>query len=119
MIYHERSEDEQAELHEIVENSVESEELRQEVIQMGKTMAEVLRERGRLEGEAKAAIETRQQTLVRLLRKRFGDVPADVVRTVESTTDVDRLDEWLDRFATARTLDELEINGQKSDGRGQ
>lgn len=115
MIYHERSEREQAELHEVVERSVESEVLRREVVDMGKTMAEVLTERGetkgRMEGRTEAAIETRQQTLVRQLRKRFGAVPPDVVRAVESTTDVERLDEWLDRFATARTLEELEIGG--------
>ena len=76
---------------------------------MGKTMADVLMERGeqkgRTEGERKgrteAAIKTRQETLVRQLRKRFGDVPRGVVRAVESTTDVARLDDWLDRFATA------------------
>jgi hypothetical protein len=28
---------------------------------------------------------------------------------VEATTDVEQLDTWLDRFATASTLDELEI----------
>jgi len=105
MIYHERGESEQAELHETIERSLESEELRREVRKMGKTMAEVLTERGRTE----AAIETRQQTLLRQLRKRFGDVSSDLVRIVESTTDVEQLDTWLDRFATARTLEELEI----------
>ena len=72
---------------------------------MGKTMADVLTERGRVE----AAVQTRQQTLVRLLRKRFGGIPLGVVSAVESTTDVDQLDGWLDRFATADTLDELDI----------
>ncbi len=76
---------------------------------MGKTMAEVLTEEGERTGKRKAAVQTRQQTLVRQLRKRFRKVPASVVNTVESTTDVDQLDEWLDRFATADTLDELEI----------
>ena len=84
---------------------------------MGKTMADVLMERGRTEGERKgrtegrteAAIETRQQTLVRQLRRRFGDVPASAVSAVEATTDVEQLDTWLDRLVTASTLDELEI----------
>jgi hypothetical protein len=106
-----------------VERSIQNEGLRQEVFEMGKTMADVLMERGRLEGERKgrnegrnegrseAAIETRQQTLVRLLRRRFGDVPADLVSAVEATTDVEQLDTWLDRLVTAGTLDELEIPG--------
>lgn len=80
---------------------------------MGKSMADVLMERGeqkgRAEGRTEAAVETRQQTLVRQLRKRFGDVPRGVVRAVESTIDVARLDDWLDRLVTADTLDELEI----------
>lgn len=80
---------------------------------MGKTMAEVLTERGRSEGRTEAAVEARQQTLVRLLQKRFGDVPSDVVDTVQSTTDVDQLDEWLDRLVTVDTLEELEIPAAK------
>jgi len=117
LIYHERNQREQARLRETVERSIQNEELRQEVFEMGKTMADVLMERGRTEGERKgrtegrteAAIETRQQTLVRQLHRRFGDVPASAVSAVEATTDVDQLDTWLDRLVTARTLDELEI----------
>jgi hypothetical protein len=105
MIYHERSESEQTKLQEAVERSVHSDVLRQEVVLMGKTMAEVLIERG----QTKAAIETRQQTLIRLLRRRFGDVSTGVTDAVASTTDVDQLDNWLDRFATASTLEELGI----------
>lgn len=105
MIYHERSENEQPWLHEVVEDCVENEELRREVLAMGKTMADVLMEKG----ERKAAIETRQQTLVRLLGRRFGDIPAEVVAAVESTNNVRQLDEWLDSLMTASTLDELKI----------
>ncbi len=113
MVYHERSESEHARLQEAIERSIENEELRQEVSKMGKTMAEVLTERGRSEGRTEAAVEARQQTLVRLLQKRFGDVPSDVVDTVQSTTDVDQLDEWLDRLVTVDTLEELEIPAAK------
>jgi len=84
---------------------------------MGKTMADVLVEKGRTEGRAEgrteAAVGTRQQTLVRQLRRRFGDVPAEVVNTVQATSDVDQLDDWLDRLVTADTLDELEIREEK------
>jgi len=72
-------------------------------------MADVLTEKGRREGETRAAVRTRQQTLVRLLQKRFDDVPPGVVSAVESTSDADQLDDWLDRLVTADTLDELEI----------
>lgn len=76
---------------------------------MGKSMADVLMERG----EQRAAVRTRQQTLIRLLRRRFGDVPRGIVRAVESTTDVAQLDDWLDRLVVADTLDELGIPAAK------
>jgi hypothetical protein len=113
MIYHERSPGEQTMFHQTLAQSVENDELRQEVSAMGKTMADVLIEKGERQGlqkgERRAAIQTRQQTLVRLLRRRFEEVPAEIVRAVQATRDIDRLDLWLDRFATATTLDELEI----------
>ena len=107
MIYHERSEREHIELHETIEDSVCREESRREVAKMGRTMADVLIERGWTEGRTEAAIETRQQTLIRLLRRRFGKVPAKVTRAINATTTADELDEWLDRFATASSLDEM------------
>jgi hypothetical protein len=36
-----------------------------------------------------------------------------VVRAVQATTDVQQLDEWLDRLVTADTLNELEIPAAK------
>ena len=72
---------------------------------MWKTGAEALVERG----AQQAGLLTRQQTLVRLLRRRFGSVPSELLTVVEGTDDVDQLDEWLDRFATAQTLEEIGI----------
>jgi hypothetical protein len=46
---------------------------------------------------------------VRLLQQRFGPVPAAVLQTIEATNDSNRLDGWLDRFATARSLREIAI----------
>jgi hypothetical protein len=113
MLYRERRESEQRKLPQIMEHSVQNEQTRQEVLEMGKTMADVLLERGRKEGqrkgERKAGLETRQQTLVRQLGRRFGDIPPEVVSAVESTADVDQLDTWLDRLVTASTLEELGI----------
>jgi hypothetical protein len=108
MLYHERSESEQRRLQQIMENSVQNEETRQEVMKMRKTGAEALMERG----AQKAGLLTRQQTLVRQLRKRFGSVPSEVVSVVEATDDVDQLDNWLDRLVTAQTPEELGIGEQ-------
>ncbi|MBM4095097.1 MAG: hypothetical protein FJ276_37680 [Planctomycetes bacterium] len=123
MIYHERQEREHRKLHDALERSIQNEELRRELVDMGKTMADVLVEKGRAEGrvegrvegraegETKAAVQTRQHTLVRQIRKRFGDVPVGVLKTVASTSDIGQLDTWLDRLVTANTIDELEIPG--------
>ena len=80
---------------------------------MRKTGAEALMERGAQQGAQKAGLLPRRQTLVRLLGRRFGNVPSEVLRVVEATDDVDQLDNWLDRFATAQTLEELGIREQE------
>jgi len=90
----------------LMENAVQDEATRQEVVKMRKTGAEALMERG----AQKAGLLTRRQTLVRLLHRRFGSVPSDVVSVVETTDDVDQLDDWLDRLVTAQTLEELNIH---------
>jgi hypothetical protein len=68
---------------------------------MRRTIADELKEEG--------AIKKSQQTLIRQLRRRFGDVPDELVATIRATDDPEQLDEWLDRFATAETLDEVGI----------
>ena len=72
---------------------------------MGKTIADALKEEGKEEG----ALEARQQTLIRLLQKRFGELSADVVSAVESTDSKEQLDKWLDQIVTAKTLAEMGI----------
>jgi hypothetical protein len=86
-----------------------NERRRQEVFKMDKTMADVLMERGASKARKKAAVQTRQRMLLRLLRIRFGIVPPEVVDAIRATRIIAHLDDWLDRFATAGTLDELEI----------
>ena len=59
--------------------------------------------------QAKGALKTRRQVLLRLLERRFGNVPAGVSATIRTTHDPEQLDQWLDRFATAATLDDVGI----------
>ena len=72
---------------------------------MGKTIAQELEERGMERGELRA----RQTTLSRQLRKRFRDLSAEVVQTIEATEDIAQLDEWLDRVVTAKSLRDVGI----------
>jgi hypothetical protein len=68
-------------------------------------MADIVREEGRREG----TVLTLRNTLLRVMRLRFGKLPKAVERTVNATDDPTRLWDWLDRFATATTLDEVGI----------
>ena len=60
---------------------------------MGKTIAQALQE--------EAGVNALRKALIRLLRKRFGEVPAEGVQKVEATEDTDQLYEWLERVVTA------------------
>jgi hypothetical protein len=61
MVYHERSDSEQSKLQEVMENSVQDEATRQEVVtKMWKTGAEALMERGAEQGAQKAGLLTRR-----------------------------------------------------------
>ena len=52
---------------------------------------------------------TRQKTLIRLLGKRFGRLPAELVRAIEAAEDIAQLDEWLDGVVTAKALPDVGI----------
>lgn len=58
------------------------------------------------EGKAVGNTEGKADTLLRQLRRRFKAVPSDVEHSVRGA-DVSMLDEWLDRFVDAKTLDDV------------
>ena len=74
---------------------------RQEVFEMRRTIADELKEEG--------AIKNSQQTLIRLLKRRFGSVPDEVTSMIRGTDDPEQLNAWLDQVVTAETLDEVGI----------
>ena len=57
-------------------------------------------------GEAKGEAKGKADTLHRLLLRRFKSVSSDVEHRIRAA-DVDQLDEWLDRFVNAKTLDDV------------
>jgi hypothetical protein len=105
LIYHEREKPEHEPMWQLVEEAVQRDPHRQEVFDVGQTMAEYLME----QGAAREAVRSRQQTLLRQLRVRFRRVPQGVVKRVENTTEVPQLDAWLDAFAKARKLADVPI----------
>ena len=63
-------------------------------------------DRARKEGEREGRCKERRAMLLRLLRARFGELPADVITRVEKA-DMDELDLRLERFVTSSTLDDV------------
>jgi len=117
LVYHAREPEERSTLQRTIETSVGTDTYRKELSNMGKTIAEQLREEGAREGKREgmrtgaraAAIATRQQTLIRLLDKRFGTIPANIRDTIRATRDVSQLDRWLDQFVTAERLEDIDF----------
>jgi hypothetical protein len=112
LVYHEREGPEQSGLRELIKTSVETEEHRQEVEIMGQTIAEKLKEEG--------GVEANRRMLLRLLRRRFGEVPSDIAATIETTTNLAQLEDWGESLITAKTLEEIGIaptSGKAKKGR--
>jgi len=113
LVYHERDPEERPTLQRTIETSVGTDTNRKELSNMGKTIADQLREEGAREGERKgaraAAITTRQKTLIRQLKRRFGDVPPSITDTIHATRDVRQLDRWLDQVITAAGLEDIDF----------
>lgn len=105
LVYHDRNPSEHTGLHETIEASVATDEHRQEVTTMRRSIADMFREEGMRLGEVRA----RRLTLLRLLRKRFGEVPRALEDVIEASEDIEQLDNWLDRFATAKALSQVGI----------
>jgi hypothetical protein len=105
LVYHVREPSEWPSLQQAIEASVQTDEHRQEVFEMRRTIADELKEEGAKEG----AIKKSQQTLIRLLKRRFGDVPDDLSSAIRATSDPEQLDTWLDEVVTAETLEEVGI----------
>ncbi len=104
LVYHVREPSERPSLQKAIESSVSTDEHRQEVFEMRRTIADELKEEGR--GKA---IKNRQQTLIRQLKRRFSDVSVAVSATIRATDDPEQLDEWLDLVVTAESLDDVGI----------
>jgi hypothetical protein len=105
LVYHARSADEQPELHDVVDRSVQTDPHRKEYSRMGQTIAEMYIDRGKQQGELAMA----RATLLRQLRKRFKKLPRKVQSRIAATTNLHDLETWLDNFANATTLVDVGI----------
>jgi hypothetical protein len=81
-----------------------------EVKTMGKSIADVIKEEGFLEGRESGALETQRATLLRLLRLKFKRVPAAIEAEINATQDIKWLDGWFDEAVIAKTLSEVHFS---------
>jgi hypothetical protein len=113
LVYHARNGSEQPSLREVVDRTVQTDSHRQEFVKMGQTIAEMLKDEGRLEGEIQGrqqeALATRRAILLRLLRKKFKKVPRKVAARIAATTNLQELETWLDNIIEAATLADVGI----------
>jgi hypothetical protein len=61
--------------------------------------------RGKVLGQAIGLVEGQARSLRRLMRRRFGPLPATVEDAI-STASLEQLDRWLDRVLSAETAEE-------------
>ncbi|XXT16983.1 Rpn family recombination-promoting nuclease/putative transposase [Sorangium sp. So ce429] len=70
------------------------------------TIADYLREQGRLAGEREGRLEGQRSTLLKQLRLRFGELPEPVVARVRAA-DAGQVERWTERVLSAPTVDDV------------
>jgi hypothetical protein len=110
LIYHRRAPAEHRPLADIVTGAAREHRREEEIANMSNTIAEELIREGEARGRAQAMLQAKCETLLRLLRRKFVDVPAEVASRVQglSVADLDRL---LDRILDATSLADLGLDG--------
>jgi hypothetical protein len=111
LLYNDREPEERQALWQVVGDAVQNDRRRQEVYDMGKTMAEHLMEQGEAKGLEKGLhqgeVRAQRRLLLRLLQKKFAKTPARIVRRIEETERLDLLDAWFDQASDAQKLEDL------------
>jgi len=67
------------------------------------TTGQKLRLEGRMQGRAEGRAEGQANSLIRMLTRRFGPMPADLTQRVQTATQAE-FDLWFDRILDAKTL---------------
>jgi hypothetical protein len=105
LVYHAREEAEHPALRERIDAALRHNADRLEVEMTRRTLADVHRNEGRLEG----TVLGMQRVLLELLRSRWGPLPAETERAIETTQDPDQLTEWARRVLSAQDLEGIGI----------
>ncbi|HYT87449.1 MAG TPA: Rpn family recombination-promoting nuclease/putative transposase [Gemmataceae bacterium] len=112
-LYHERAEAERPGLFEVVETSARIATHKQEIVTMQRTIAEAVKDEGLQEGLKKGLkqgeLRGKREVLLQFLRHRFHKLPRGVETAVKKATEVQQVEQWLERFLDAKTLDDIGI----------
>jgi hypothetical protein len=54
-------------------------------------------------------VRNQRRMLLKLLRTKFGKIPAAMVKQIEATERIELLEAWFDQALTAKKLEELAI----------
>ena len=69
------------------------------------------RAEGRVEGRVEGELIARRETLLALLRGKFGEVPSTIVEQVEATSSKEKLEDLLRRLIHADSFAEVGLDG--------
>ena len=112
LVHHRRPSAEHDGLLTLIDNHVPD----MEVKTMARSMAEVLIERGvvqgRTEGIVQGRTEEKQADILKLMRFRFQTLPEDIIDQVRAIKDLDRLEALFDKVLTAETFQDIELHPQ-------
>ncbi|MDQ2732898.1 MAG: transposase, partial [Armatimonadota bacterium] len=65
------------------------------------------RTKGRMEGMAEGRVEAKRADLLRALQLRFEQVPSDLVTSINTQSNLDKLSTWFDAALTAASPEEF------------
>ena len=77
--------------------------------QWAREKGEKAREEGREEGKKEGRILEKQQTLIKILTLKFTPLSATIIETIQATTDLERLDHWLNQIIVAECIDDIDF----------
>ncbi|MCH8295830.1 hypothetical protein IH992_32530 [Candidatus Poribacteria bacterium] len=109
LIYHRRDSSEHEELIQQVQGQVRAHNRKEEVANMGQTIAQALIQEGRELGYTEATMQTKQEVLIMLLQTKFGQLPSNIVQRIQNVQGVNQLNVLLARVITANSLEDMEI----------
>jgi hypothetical protein len=67
-------------------------------------------QQGKQQGMQQGALSNEHRVVLRQLRRKFSHIPTGLVQHIEATSDIERLDHWLDQIILANELADIDFN---------